>query len=260
MPEGDVLRLTAARLHEALAGAVLVRGELRWPGLGGTDLAGARVLEVTAYGKHLLVRLSEGLTLHTHLRMEGSWRIERTRTPAARLTSSTVRAVLATDRWTAVGDRLGMLDLLRTRDEHVVLGHLGPDVLADELDEPGIVRRLRSAPEVPVAEALLDQTKVAGVGTLFSAEGLFARRIWPWTPVGDLGDAELGALLRTVRAQMQRSVRGGIRARVVRVHARAGSGCGRCGTPIRVGSARTPPNERPIYYCPACQRSARHGG
>lgn len=260
MPEGDVLRLTAKRLDQALAGSTLERAELRWPGAGSADLVGLRVREVRAYGKHLLVRFDDGLTLHTHLRMDGGWRIAATGTPGARAGSSTVRAVLGTARWTVIGDRLGMLDLLRTRDEHTILGHLGPDVLADDLDAGGILARLTAAPGTPIAEALLDQRLLAGVGTFFSAEGLFVRRIWPWTPVGSLSEDELGELLRTVRGQMQRVVQGGLRARVIRVHARHGQPCLRCRAPIAVGQARKPPRERPIYYCPRCQSPSQPTG
>ena len=78
MPEGDVLRLTASRLHQALASTTLSRVDLRWPGVDDATLLDGRVAEVAAYGKHLLVRTEHGWTLRTHLRMEGSWHVART--------------------------------------------------------------------------------------------------------------------------------------------------------------------------------------
>ncbi len=117
MPEGDVLRRTAAGLDAALAGRVLDRAELRWPDAAGTVLEGRTVLGTVAYGKHLLTRFDDGRTLHTHLRMEGSWSVHRTGTTSARERDPWVRAVLVTPDWTALGHRLGMLDVLRTRDE-----------------------------------------------------------------------------------------------------------------------------------------------
>ena len=79
MPEGDAVWRTARRLHEALAGRVLVSADLRWPSLATSDLSGLTVTEVVPRGKHLLLRLDNGWTLHSHLRMDGSWRVEPTR-------------------------------------------------------------------------------------------------------------------------------------------------------------------------------------
>lgn len=256
MPEGDVLRLTAARLDAALRGATLVRAELRWGGLGGVDLVGREVAEVVAYGKNLLVRTTDGWTVHSHLRMEGRWRVARTGSPGAAGRAPFVRAVLASSRWTALGDNLGMLNVVRSRDEHRLLGHLGPDVLGDDLDVRAAALRLRDGgdgPDVSVAEALLDQRRVAGLGTIYTAESLFARRTDPWQTVGTLGTDELVALLLTARRDMSIAVAHGLDARESRVHGRLGRPCVRCRTAIAMGQARRPPEERPIFFCPRCQ-------
>ena len=116
-----------------------------------------------------LTRFDDGRTLHTHLRMDGRWTVASTGSPAASARSSLVRAVLANARWTAVGYRLGMLDVIATRDEHVLLGHLGPDILAEGFESAGLAEaldRLRTQGAVPVCDALLDQRIVAGIGTI----------------------------------------------------------------------------------------------
>ncbi len=77
MPEGDTVWLAAKRLHEALAGEVLTRSDFRVPLLATVDLSGQTVLAVVPRGKHLLTRLSSGLSLHTHFRMDGSWHLYR---------------------------------------------------------------------------------------------------------------------------------------------------------------------------------------
>ncbi|MGW8567219.1 DNA-formamidopyrimidine glycosylase family protein [Isoptericola sp. NPDC055881] len=264
MPEGDVLRLTAARLGTALRGSPLVRADLRWPSAAGLDLTGATVRESVAYGKHLLLRLDDGRTLHTHLRMDGYWRVVRTGTREASGRSPAVRAVLATAQWTCLGMHLGMLDVLRTRDEPRLLGHLGPDVLGDNfpdrLDEGA--RRLVVAPARPVCAALLDQRTVAGLGTIWTAESLFATRRWPWTPAGDLDDDDRRALLLVARRLMSRAVavgrRGGLGAVELAVHGRHHAPCRRCRTPVALGSTAGPGlrpdgGERAIYWCPSCQ-------
>src|SRR5450830_1045326 len=228
MPEGDVLRRTATRLDQALARHVLVRAELRWPTVATVDLVGRTVLRTVPYGKHLLTRFDDGRTLHTHLRMEGSWRIERTGTPAARAG-----------------------------------GQLGPDLLAAEFPGPGLaeaVRRWQARGSDPVCDVLLDQGVVARIGTIWMAESLFARRIWPGAPP-DGGDG--AAVLTTARTLMGRSVAAfatsggsrGVADLSRQVHGRLRQPCRRCGTPIAVGTARRPPQERPVFYCPTCQHA-----
>lgn len=249
MPEGDVLRRTAARLDAALVGEPLVRAELRWPTAAGVHLVGRTVLGTTAYGKHLLTRFDDGRTLHTHLRMDGTWRVAATGSPQAQARAPQIRAVLATQRWTALGRLLGMLDVVGTRDEHTLVGHLGPDVLDDDFDVEEVLRRWAARGATPVAEVLLDQTAVAGIGTIFMAESLFAERVWPWTPADEVTDP--ARVLATARRLMQRSVATGRPDE--RVHGRRQRPCVRCGTPIARGTARRPPMERPVFWCPRCQ-------
>ncbi len=73
MPEGDTGWLTARRLNRALAGRTLTLFDLRVPQLTTADLRGSAVTAVVARGKHLLTRFDSGLSLHSHLRMDGSW-------------------------------------------------------------------------------------------------------------------------------------------------------------------------------------------
>ena len=247
-----MLRRTAQRLELALTGHVVTRSDLRWPTAATVDLVGTTVLGTRSYGKHLLTRFDDGRTLHTHLRMDGYWRVYATGSPQAAARSPQVRAVVATQAWTAVGHHLGMLDVVRTRDEHTVIGHLGPDLLGATVDADEALRRWTSRGATPVAEVLLDQQVVAGIGTIFCAESLFAERIWPWTPADEISDPD--RLLAVARRQLHRSVATGRPPE--RVHGRPRRPCVRCGTPIAVAPAFKPPMERPIFYCPRCQSPA----
>lgn len=262
MPEGDILRRTATALNRALAGQTVVRSELRWPTVAGLAFDGCRVLETVAYGKHLLTRFDDGRSLHTHLRMEGVWRTEPSGSPSAGRRSADVRAVLAAPGQTALGVRLGMVDVVRTRDERAVVGHLGPDILAEDFPTVGLtvaLERWAARKGTPAAEVLLDQSVTAGIGTIYAAESLFARGIWPWTPADEVTDP--ASLLMTARFLMERSVGAAsptatgetARGRTTRVHGRADRPCRRCGTPVRQGFARKAPYQRPVYYCPTCQ-------
>ena len=112
MPEGDTVWRTAQRLGKALAGNEIVLCDLRFPEVATADLRGSRTLEVVSRGKHLLHRFDSGLTLHSHLRMEGQWRVETPVDAARWLRRADLRAAVGTTSWAALGMRLGMVDLV----------------------------------------------------------------------------------------------------------------------------------------------------
>jgi endonuclease-8 len=258
MPEGDVVWLAAKRLREALAGRVLTRSDFRVPRFATTDLTGRRVTESLSRGKHLLLRVEGGLTVHTHLRMDGSWRIRPAsdRVPA----SHRIRLILANDAWQAIGYQLGIVEVLRSAQEGQVTGHLGPDLLGPGWDQEEAVRRLRSAHQRPIGEALLDQRNLAGVGNLYKSEVLFLRGISPWRPVTDVADP--GALVDLARRLLDANkarvgqVTTGVwrRGEETWVYGRGGRPCRRCGTPIKTATQAGDPDERVTFWCPACQR------
>lgn len=261
MPEGDTVWRTAARLNDALAGARLVRFDLRVPRYATANLAGSTVREVVSRGKHLLMRIEPGVTLHSHLGMDGSWRLGPAtgRVPGPR--AYRVRAILMTETWLAVGSELARLDLLRTDREDEVVGHLGPDLLGADWDAVEAVDRLSSSPDRPIAEALLDQRNLAGIGNVYQAELLFLRGVHPTTPVRSGGDLDrLVGLARELLVANRRSsghVTTGDRRPGRRhwVYGRAGAPCRRCGTLIERGRFGTPPQERTSFWCPQCQPS-----
>jgi endonuclease-8 len=260
VPEGDTLWRTADRLHRALADAPIILSDLRWGELTG-DLRGMRTLEVRSRGKHLLHRLDGGLTVHSHLRMEGQWRVVHPgpQTDAA-MRRSDLRAAMGTADWTALGLRLGMLDLIRTRDEGTLVGHLGPDVLGADWDPQEATRRLLARGGL-IVDGLLDQRMLAGVGTYWASEGLFIERVLPWTPVADLGPERTSALLDRIHRLMDRakdhalqSSTGDLRRGYESyVHARSSRPCRRCGDTIRVAMTGEAPQQRTIFSCPTCQ-------
>lgn len=261
MPEGDAVWRTARRLHTGLVGAVLRGSDLRVPELATRDLSGRRTIEVVPRGKHLLHRLEGGLTLHSHLRMEGSWRVQEVSARYAAGRRHTTRALLWTDRKVAVGDKLGMLDLVRTADEDRVVGHLGPDLLDPGFAMDVAVANLLADPGVPVAEALLDQRNLAGMGTIWVSEPLFLHRVDPWRPVGEVGAPTLTEVITTTRGLMVQACRTGRTTTTGRtgvgeetwVFGRRGQRCHRCGGTVAQGSVGAAPRERVLSYCPQCQ-------
>ena len=259
MPEGDTVWLAAKRMHEALAGKALVRSDFRVPQLATTDLSGRQVLEVVPRGKHMLTRVEGGLTLHTHFRMDGSWHLYR---PGDRWTGGPdwqVRVVLENAEWQAVGYRLPVVELVATDAEDDVVGHLGPDVLADDWDLEEALRRLRADPDREVGQALLDQRVLAGLGNLYRTEVLFVRGLTPWVRVGDVADlpalVEKGRrLMLANRDRWEQSTTGSLRYGEMHwVFERGGQPCRRCGTRILVAEQGPAPYARLTYWCPRCQ-------
>ncbi|MGV9235343.1 DNA-formamidopyrimidine glycosylase family protein [Streptomyces nigra] len=271
MPEGDTVWQSAKRLHAALAGRVLALSDFRVPKFALVDLAGRTVLDVTARGKHLLTRVEGGVTIHSHLGMEGSWRIFADEQRWTGGPVHQIRAVLTTTpdpaasapearpARTAVGYRLPVLEVLRTTEEDTVVGHLGPDLLGPDWDPDRTLANLLADPDRALGEALLDQRNLAGVGNVYKSEICFLLRVTPWLPVGALPaehTAQLPLLTKKLlEANRDRPVRKttGLRGQDLFVYGRARRPCTRCGTRIRVAQQGDGSRERPTYWCPNCQ-------
>lgn len=291
MPEGDTVWLAARRMHDALAGRVLTTSDFRVPQLATADLTGRSVRVVVSRGKHLLTRIAGDppLTLHTHLRMDGSWHLYRAGGPRRGGPDWQIRVVLANAEWQAIGYRLPVVELLPTSEEGSVVGHLGPDLLGPEWDpaatsavglataeealvagywvEEEAVRRLRRHPELPIGEALLNQRNLAGIGTLYRAETLFLRGVHPRRLTADV--PELEQLVRLARrlllANRQRphqiTTGDSRRGRQLYVFDRAGQPCRRCGSSVQEEQFGPTGQERRSFWCPTCQPTwSVHGG
>ncbi len=274
MPEGDTLFRTAARLRPRLVGRRVAAARARVPGPRVEKVLGAKVEAVEALGKNLLVRFDNGLELRTHLRMRGSWHLyapgERWRLPASRAV-----LVLEVPEAIAVCFDAPVVEMLETRAEslHPPLAGLGPDATADAFDRSAALGRLRAADRVrlPIAEALVDQRALAGIGNVYKSEVLWIERVHPFTLVGQLDDATLGRLVDRARALLlaNRDVAartttgpaggGAMTASALRpgrggrlwVYRRSGRPCPRCGSPIRSRAHGDVP--RITYWCPGCQ-------
>jgi endonuclease VIII len=262
VPEGDSVFVLARRLDRSLTGTTIVRSDLRVPRLATRDLAGRQVLEHVTHGKHLLTRFSGDVTLHSHLLMDGSWTVTR---PGRRLPGRLmpeVRVVLENDAGaTAYGLNLHQLELVASAREAELVGHLGPDPLRADWDHDEAVRRLGADPRVPLVSALLDQTRIAGLGNLWVNELCFLVGRRPWTPVGEV---DLDALVRLAARALRHSALTPGALQVTTgaarrgedhwVSGRQGRACLRCGTRIEmVPELPDDPANRRTWSCPHCQ-------
>lgn len=253
VPEGDTIARAARALAEWLSGREITGARCVFSGFPVARVTGTTIETVHARGKHLLMRLSNGDVIHTHMRMTGSWHVyerdDRWRRPAheARL------VIEAGDRM-AVCFNAPVVELLKPGGEHVHpgLAGLGPDILDPEFDVDEAVRRARAAPRsATLGEMLLDQRVVSGIGNIWRSEALFRAGVHPATPVGEVPEARLRAALTAAADLMTQSASpAGFRPRAL-VYKRTGRPCPRCRTPI--ASARIGEQARTAYWCPRCQ-------
>lgn len=258
MPEGDTVYRSARALNEVLAGRVLDRCDLRVPAFATVDLSGERVESVVSVGKHLLHRIGE-FTIHSHLKMEGSWDIYRDgarwRSPAFQ-----ARAILGVPGVVTVGFRLGELEVVPREREDEIVGYLGPDLLGTNWDAALAAGNLAADSDRAIGLALLDQRVMAGLGNVYRNELCFLRGVLPTRPVGEIADlpglVDLAhKLIATNRDRVERVTTGDLRrGRRTWVHGREHQPCLRCGTPVRLGLlGDTELTERQTFYCPVCQ-------
>jgi endonuclease VIII len=259
VPEGDTVWLTAQRLHQALAGELLTGTDFRVPELATVDLTGRIVVGTLSRGKHLLTRIEGGLTLHTHLRMDGAWRLYRRGERWRGGPTWQIRLRLSTAAQDAIGYRLPVVELVRSTEEARVVGHLGPDLLGSDWDLDEALRRLRAEPGRELGQALLDQRNLAGIGNLYKAEACFLAGVSPWTPVRDVPDLEAVVreahrLLERNKADWPQVTTGDPRPGMWHwVFERTGRPCRRCGARVLMAEQGRAPQGRMTYWCAHCQ-------
>jgi endonuclease-8 len=256
VPEGDTVYLAAKKLDQGLTGQVVIASDFRIPSLATSDVSGATVVGTISRGKHLLTRFDNGITLRTHLKMEGHWSVHpkgsRWRRPA-----HTARVILRTSTTEAVGFQV-TLDLVRTEKEDDLVGHLGPDLLGPDWDADVALARLRADPAAPIGDALLAQRNLAGIGNVYKCELCFIGRVDPLTPVAAVPDLprivdQAKRLLEANKNRHTRITTGDSRRGYQQwVYGRRGP-CLLCGTPIQKADQGPPGQQRPTYWCPTCQ-------
>ena len=266
MPEGDTIYKSARTLGTALEGAVVTSFAARGPGIAGIGvkrLVGETVTLVEARGKHLLIWFSPSdLALHTHMRMTGSWHLYRAG-ERWRKGRHLARAVIDVENWTAVCFSAPVCELLSRAAvaRHPSMASLGPDALDERTDLEEARRRLDARGDMSIAEALLDQRVLAGVGNVYKCEVLFLHGVDPWTKVADVAEETRTELLATAERLLKRNVEPGATMRTTTaedsvtgrffVYGRARRPCARCATPI--ARARQGAASRPTYWCRRCQ-------
>ncbi|MEL6890893.1 MAG: DNA-formamidopyrimidine glycosylase family protein [Actinomycetota bacterium] len=260
VPDGDTIHRAASALRTALAGAHLTRFEA--PKLVGPVPRAGRVIErVERRGKHLEIEFDDGLVLHTHLKMSGTWHLYRPGDPWRR-PHGAMRALIETDDWMAVCFGAPLVETYRAagRGRHPAMGRLGPDLCRHDADLRQVVDLLLSYPngDEPLADVLLDQRVMGGVGNVYRCEILWANELSPFAPVRRLGQHDAIRLVNSAAHVLRTNLEapghgraGSSDRRRHSVYGRNGQRCGRCGETIAMRQLGL--QQRLLYWCPGCQ-------
>jgi endonuclease-8 len=274
MPEGDTIFRAARTLNRALGGHAITRFETVFPKLSRVDfdegIVGRTVERVEAQGKWMLMHLSGGRILLTHMLMNGSWHIYRPQ-EKWKLSTHSMRVLLATEQFVAVAFNIQIAefhteDSLRRR---AGFAQLGPSLLREDFNEGEGVDRLLANSQSEVGDALLKQSIVAGIGNVFKSEICFACRINPFRKVASLTPTDATNLMATARKFLRANVDSGSGDQIVTytgmrrttaranpeerlwVYKRRGDPCRVCGTLIV--SRKQGIDARTTFWCPQCQ-------
>ena len=255
MPEGDTVYRAAATLRDALVGKTLTRCDVRVPKFATVDLTGSVVDEVISRGKHLFIRAADA-SIHSHLKMDGAWLIDG---QIRRVPVHKVRIILETNDSRAAGIDLGVLEILERDRDMAAVAHLGPDLLGDDWEPAIAAANLIADPDRALAETLLDQRVMAGVGNVYANELCFLAGRLPASPVSGVKDPlrmvqRARDMLWLNRSRVNRTTTGNTRAGSdLWIYGRVGRPCRRCGTTIESDRAQLTGTDRISFWCPNCQ-------
>lgn len=243
-------------------------------------LYGATVTDVRRRAKVLLIELSSGYTLVTHLKMTGQIIVidNHARWGAGHPSDSLVREL--PDNTTrehidfADGTRLyfndlrkfGWMKLYPTVEVPNIdfMQRVGPEPLLDDFTGEVLYERLQRRGNTTIKAALLDQTVLAGVGNIYADESLWGARIHPATLVKNVPRKAILQFAGEIKTVMNLAIEKGgstdknyVNAEgkkgsylsFARVFRREGQPCPRCGTIIE----KTRVAGRGTHLCPHCQ-------
>jgi endonuclease-8 len=274
MPEGDTIFRAAQSLHRVLAGHAVTRFETAYAHLDRVDvdtpIVGRVIEKCHSAGKHLLIVFSGDLILRTHMRMSGSWHLYR-HGERWWLSEQMMRIRIDTADWVAVAFKVPVAEFvtakqLATRDP---VAQLGPDLLGETFDRDDAIRRIIASGHRAIAQTLLDQRILAGIGNIYKSEVLFMSGVHPETPSSAVPLATLERMMDVARGVLRDNVVDGSSPRIqtyrnlrqlsaatehdesVWVYGRRGKPCRKCGTAIEMKKMGI--EARSTYWCPKCQ-------
>lgn len=267
MPELPEVDAVVRRFNQAAQNATIHSVKIERPGIVAPHLPAqfkalhnTTILAARRRAKHIFLDLSNGLTLHIHLRMTGNLYV----LPDYRFRPHTARLWfrLTDNRVIIFEDQraFGRIHIVTPADIEDIESKLGPEPLEPAFT-PSILKQSLATTKSPIKPALLDQARIAGIGNIYASEALWHAKIPPATPANQLPANKLKPLHAAIRKVLQHAVTSAYAAYTnpgdpiesesfgVAVYDREGEPCLRCHTPI----ARMVQAQRSTYFCPHCQ-------
>ncbi|MGC8548091.1 MAG: Fpg/Nei family DNA glycosylase [Acidobacteriaceae bacterium] len=274
MPEGDTIFRSARALEKALGGKIVTEFRTELAALApvhdNAPVTGRAVERVESRGKWLLIHFSGDLILVTHMLMSGSWHIYR-QGERWRRGRTHMRVVIANVDFEAVAFDVPVARFYTARslERHSAIPQLGPDPLQDGFSRNEAAARIAAYPEEEVANVLLNQRAIAGLGNVYKSEVCYLCGVSPFARVRELSAMQIASLVSTAERLLSVNVKDGTGGQIVTytgarrtrhtsdpgqrlwVYGRCGRECRRCGAIIlmrKQGAAC-----RSTYWCPQCQ-------
>lgn len=228
-------------------------------------LKGKKILAIDRYGKYLLIRLSGDLTLVSHLRMEGKYRLVNSDTPKQK--HEHVQFLFDDGTALRYDDvrKFGRMHLVETGTERQTTGirHLGPEPNSKDFSL-GYFQKELSKKKKNIKTSLLDQTIVCGLGNIYVDEVLWQSKIHPLSVPAKIPAAQVKNLFNTINSTIKKATElrgttvhtfldadgqiGGYQD-MLQVYGHSGQECARCGTILE----KIKVNGRGTTFCPHCQ-------
>lgn len=268
MPELPEVETVRRGLNRLVKGATIASIEVRWPKIINNDvdsfksrLIGQTIERVDRRGKYLLFRFSDGLTMISHLRMEGKYNV----VPANEGQDKHTHVIfhLTDDRDLLYNDtrKFGRMTLVPTGEEVTVAGlkTIGPEPTENDLTV-AYLTDIFSQSKKMIKPLLLDQSKIAGIGNIYADETLWMSKIHPMRPANSLTDDEIVVLRQSIIDEMAMAIKGhgttvhsfstfgetGKFQNQLHVYGHEGEPCERCGSLIE----KIKVAQRGTHFCP----------
>lgn len=247
MSEGPQVRRRTEWLHKLLAGRKVIKCQSTRDDIPADVLTGRSVERVFCKGKHIFIEFDGDVFLHNHLLMRGVW---RRLDGQLLLMPNFMWLSLYVGPFTICNIKGQMLKLASREEVLLQSASLGPDAMDVPMPADEIRKAFRNT-NLPICEALLDQSLVCGVGNIAKSEILFRARVSPLTRGCDASESQLSCVIDAIQTVLWNSYHKGGRW-TCSVYRRVGQSCERCGSKIRSMSVK--PSKRATYYCPSCER------
>lgn len=269
MPEVETVRRSLVPL---VKGKTIKKVTLWYPNIVTSDhgefvqeLPGKKIIDIDRYAKYLLFRLSDNLTIVSHLRMEGKYHLVSANAPKDK--HDHVEFEFTDGSALRYNDvrKFGRMQLIDTGTEKQVtsIGKLGLEPNSPEFTAEYLSSKLKTKKK-NIKNSLLDQTVVAGLGNIYVDEVLWQSGIHPLSIANKIPQDKVKLLHKNINTEINRAIElrgttvhtyldangqiGGFQE-CLQVYGHAGEKCAKCGTILE----KIKVSGRGTTFCPKCQ-------